>query len=118
MNTTCCPATETSQATSTVMPPTDIYTNDEDTLLKLDMVGVSPEDIRITFHQGVLEIEGVGKTSGRETTYRRSFTLGETHDEDAITAAAADGVLTVRVGRAARAKPIVIPVQGQAIPAG
>ena len=101
----------TCQTHRTLLPPADIYTGPDDTLVTLDMAGVKSDDIRITFHEGVLSVEGTHEDAPCRTTYRRSFTLGEKHDPDAITARASEGVLQVRVGRAVSAKPIVIPVE-------
>src|ERR671917_425817 len=83
------------------------------------------EDVDVTLHRGVLTISGQRKAeenregSGfyvrerRYGSFRRSMTLPESVDEDAINARFQDGVLEVRItGAAAVQEPKRIQIAG------
>jgi HSP20 family protein len=106
-------------------PPVDIVeTAAKDVVVKVDLPEVKRDDIRITFENGVLTIEG--QRAERETAegeryhrlerragaFRRSFTVPDTVDPDRVSASYQDGVLTVALPRRDEARPRQIPVNG------
>jgi len=95
-------------------PATDIVETTEGVTLKFDMPGVAKENVDITVDKETLTIIGkaepeeTGTAVYREThvgDYRRQFTLSGDMDPNNIAAIMSDGVLTVTVGKAAKAKP-------------
>jgi HSP20 family protein len=95
-------------------PATDIVEAPDAVVLKFDMPGVTRENVDITVDQGTLTVAGKaepeesGQAVYRETyvgDYRRQFTLAADVDPEKITAVMNDGVLTVTIGKAERAKP-------------
>jgi HSP20 family protein len=103
-------------------PAVDIEENSEAFRIVAELPGIAPEQVKITFEQRVLTIAGE-KTEAERTdakphrrerswgAFRRSFTLPEGVDAERITAAYANGVLTITVPKAAAVKPREIPVQ-------
>ena len=105
------------------MPLTDISENKNSFILKLDLPGVSKEDVKISFSDGQLNISGerkqekenkdskyhrVERTYGK---YFRSFTLPKQIKEDKIDAEFKDGQLTITVPKAEEIKPKEIPIK-------
>ena len=95
---------ESEQGRRYFVPATDILETQDAVILKLDMPGVSKEQVDITVDKGTLTITGTcePEESGipvyREThvgDYRRQFSLPEDVDTDRISAAMKAGVLTV-----------------------
>ena len=91
-------------------PPTDIVAQGEDLLLRVELAGVAPEDVHLSFSQGVLTVSGSRLTGleddgpanfyVRERFYgefRRSFTLPEGTEASSISAEFADGLVEIRV---------------------
>ena len=106
-----------------VAPAVDIYEEDDALIIVADMPGVAREDVSATVENGVLTIEGRVRRSDPQATvlyaeyepadFRRSFTLGESVSEEGITATLKDGVLTVRLPKAERAKTRKIEVRAE-----
>ncbi|MBN1506940.1 MAG: Hsp20/alpha crystallin family protein [Sedimentisphaerales bacterium] len=95
-------------------PATDILETTEGVTVKFDMPGVARENVDITVDKDTLTIIGKaepeqkGNAVYRETyvgDYRRQFTLSADVDPDNITAEMNNGVLTVAIGKAEKAKP-------------
>jgi HSP20 family protein len=105
------------------VPPVDIYeTSDRDVVVKIELPEMKREDIKVTFENDVLAIEGqrhfadevrrehyhrVERGYGQ---FRRSFTLPATVDGTRIKAAYQDGVLTVTLPRREETRPRQIPI--------
>ena len=96
------------------LPPADIVAQGADLLLRIELAGVAPEDVHLSFSQGVLTVSGSRLTEledddpvnfyVRERFYgefRRSFTLPEGTQASSISAEFADGLVEVRVAGAA-----------------
>ena len=91
--------------------------------LSADLPGIKPEDVNVEVQEGQITISGKrevekeeqGKTFHRvERQYgefRRTIALPLPVDEQKITAAYKDGVLTVNLPKSEKIKPTRIPVQ-------
>ncbi len=101
----------------TYTPLVDIYeTADGTTVLEAEVPGASPGSVDLRVEKGVLTIYADGRMSppGEEFTetyrgfvggqYHRAFALSDEIDREAIESSLSDGVLTVRLPRAAAAK--------------
>ena len=91
------------------------HTNDGATIT-VDMPGVDPQDLELTFENGTLAIAG----KRGERTYRYSVALGDAIDPDAIEAKLDKGVLTVCAHKRPEAKPkkIVVSTANKALDTG
>ena len=98
-------------------PLTDIFEDDNKYKLKIDLPGVSKEDLKLSFKNGELCISGERKQEKEEKNgqyhriertfgkYYRSFRLPELIKSDKIDAEFKDGQLTVSIPKAEEAKP-------------
>ena len=98
-------------------PLTDISENKDQYILKLDLPGVSKENLKLNFHDGELIISGERKQEKEDKDskyhriertygkYFRSFTLPQTIQADKINAEFKDGQLTITVPKSEEAKP-------------
>jgi HSP20 family protein len=107
------------------VPAIDIYeTAEKDVVVKADLPGLKREDIKVTFENNVLTIEGE-RTFETETAreqyhrvergygaFRRTFTLPTTVDAARVEASYQDGLLTVTLPRREESRPRQIQVNG------
>ena len=110
-------------AEGTFSPLADIYETEAEVVLVADMPGVERDGITIQVDKGVLTLEAEGKVAvpdekfsrtyvGFESgTYFRAFALSDEIDRDKITAAVADGVVTVHMPKASSAQSRKIEVK-------
>ena len=104
-------------------PAVDVSeTPGKDLVLHADLPGLKREDIKLTFENDVLTIEGERALAPVEQyhrqergfgSFRRSFTLPQTVDASRVTAAYQDGVLTVTLPRREESRPRQIQVNGK-----
>lgn len=107
------------------IPAVDIYENaDKDIVVKAELPEMKREDIKVTFENNVLTLEGERKVEkdarGEQYhriergygSFRRSFTMPATVDANRVNAAYADGVLTVTLPRREESRPRQIQVNG------
>jgi len=104
----------------TFTPAIDVRANDRELVFVCDVPGLKQEDLEITLQNHVLEIEGTRKFDGNENeqvmlgrsygSFRRKFTLPDSLDEEKLSASLADGVLTVRIPKHAKAQPRKIQI--------
>lgn len=105
------------------VPAVDIFeTADKDVVVKVDLPDVKKEDIKVTFENNVLSIEGqrqfatdvendrFHRLERGHGQFRRTFTLPSTVDASRVDANYQDGVLTVKLPRRAEAKPKQIQI--------
>ena len=101
-------------------PPVDIDETAEAFVLRVDLPGVSPKDLKVTVLGDTLTIRGERKsetaTNSRRTerihgTFERTFTLGATVSADRVHASYKDGVLEIHVPKAEAAKAREIDVK-------
>ena len=101
--------------------PMDAYRDGESFVVLFDLPGITPESIDLTVEKNVLTVHAERKRAdddGREMlvgerphgTFSRQLFLGESLDTDHIDAGYADGVLTLRLPIAERAKPRRVPI--------
>ena len=95
------------------VPSTDIFARGEDLVIRVSLSGVYPEDVEITFSNGVLTVSGERRSEldeGEVTFYvreryygalRRSVTLPAGVDEDDISADFENGLMEITVRGAA-----------------
>jgi HSP20 family protein len=96
--------------------PIDAYRKGDDFVVQCDLPGVDGASIDLTVDKNVLTVHAERKRADDETvellvgerphgTFSRQLFLGETLDTDGIAADYADGVLTIRLPVAEKAKP-------------
>ena len=107
------------------VPAGDIYeTAGKDIVVKAELPEMKREDIKVTFENSVLSIEGnrqFARDVNREQfhraergygAFRRSFTLPANVDASKVSAGYQDGVLTITLPRREDARPRQIEVNG------
>jgi HSP20 family protein len=103
-------------------PPVDIYETENEIVLKADVPEVDPKNVSIQWENGTLTVKGERKfeKEEKEENYRRverqygsfsrSFTLPNIVDTENVHASYDKGVLEIRLGKKAEAKPKQIKV--------
>ena len=105
------------------IPPVDIYESAEkDVIVKVDLPGLKRDEIKVTFENQVLSIEGQRQPGVQGETdrahrlerghgaFRRSFTLPATVDAARVDASYQDGVLVVKLPRREESRPRTINI--------
>ena len=120
------PETESRNGGEQFSLPVDIRQSDEAFTIEASVPGFDPENVEVTFENGVLSIKGTYKEEredGRNGYVRRERHTGSVYRQiglpaevraDEISAAFHNGVLTITVPRAAKAQPKRIPVSTEA----
>ena len=103
-------------------PAVNIYEDEQAYILRADIVGVNPAEVSIEIDAGVLTLAGERQISDTDDTvviskqecpsgkFRRSFTLPDNINTDAVTARSEFGVLEVTIPRKEKPKPKKIRV--------
>jgi HSP20 family protein len=116
------PLTESSAASQTWYLPVDIVDQGNAFQVKAALPGFKPEDVEVTYHDGVLSISAQrrreseskqGSYLRRELSvgnYSRSVQLQGDIKASDIKASFENGVLTVDVPKSPEAKPVKIPI--------
>lgn len=106
-------------------PQVDITENDDSFHVSVDVPGVSPEQMEISLHKGLLTIRGKRNTdneteddkfSRRERirgSFSRQFSLPDSANEETVTAKSVNGVLKITIPKAKKSAPISITVDGE-----
>lgn len=105
------------------MPAVDIIEEKDDYIVKVDLPGLSKNDVKITVQNDILTIRGE-KNQVKETkdinyrrmersygAFQRSFTLPSSVKNEKIDATFNDGVLTISLPKVEEAKPKEIEVK-------
>ena len=110
----------TATSSRTFDPSIDVHASDDEVVLVCDVPGVKQDDLEVTLENHVLTIKGTRRFDGKENeqvmlgraygSFNRSYTLPEYVDDDNLTARLADGVLTIRIPKQAKAKPKKIQI--------
>jgi len=104
---------------SWLTPAVDIFESEAALTLVADLPGVPKDRLSLGIDKGVLTIEALAPTLAAEgalfrefgtTGYYRRFQLPDTLEFDKVAADLKDGVLTVRMPKAAKARPRKIEV--------
>jgi HSP20 family protein len=110
----------TATSTRTFDPSIDVHASDNEVVFVCDVPGVKRDDLEVTLENHVLTIKGARKFEGKGDeqvmlgrtygSFSRSYTLPDIVDDENLTAQLADGVLTVRIPKQAKAKPRKIQI--------
>jgi HSP20 family protein len=113
---------EESLTTGAFVPPVDIYDDEHSIQLKLEVPGIDQKDLDVKVENNVLTVSGERKFEKEEKeenfrrverrygSFTRSFTLPNTVNSEDVSADYNNGVLKVRLGKRAEAKPKQIKV--------
>ena len=117
------PGEESSFVSSAWTPAVDIAEHDNEYILKMELPGVSKDDVKISMQNNVLAVQGEKKQEKEskgsnyhrvERTYgafQRFFTLPSTVKADRIDASCANGILNIKLPKADEAKSKQIEVK-------
>ncbi|MGA9474814.1 MAG: Hsp20/alpha crystallin family protein [Terriglobales bacterium] len=113
---------EESLTTTTFAPPVDVYEDEHNITLKIEVPGIDEKDIDVRIENNTLTVHGERKfeKEEKEENYRRverqygsftrTFTLPTTIDSENVQADYEKGVLKVTLAKKAEAKPKQIKV--------
>jgi len=113
---------EESLTTGAFAPAVDVYEDEHNVTLKIEVPGIEEKDLDIRVENNTLTVHGERKfeKEEKEENYRRierqygsftrSFTLPSTVDSDGIQANYEKGVLKIKLAKKAEAKPKQIKV--------
>ena len=104
--------------------PMDAYRKNDSFLVQFDLPGIDPDSIDLTIERNVLTVHASRtRPSGDDVemlaaersygTFSRQLFLGDSLDVDALQADYTDGVLTLRIPVAEKAKPRKVTVNAQ-----
>ena len=108
--------------TSQFAPPVDVYEDEHNVVLKVEVPGIDEKDIDVRVENNVLTVHGERKVEKEEKeenfrrverqygSFTRTFTLPSTVDADRIQADYDKGVLKIVLPKKAEAKPKQIKV--------
>jgi HSP20 family protein len=104
------------------VPPVDIYEDEHSIQLKLEVPGIEEKDLDVKVENNVLTVSGERKFEKEEKeenfrrverrygSFIRTFTLPNTVNAEEVSADYTNGVLKIRLGKRAEAKPKQIKV--------
>jgi len=108
--------------TSSFVPAVDVYEDEHKVTLKLEIPGVTQEEVDIRLENNTLTVRGERKFEKEEKeenfhrierrygSFARSFTLPNTLDADSVQANYENGVLKIELAKRVEAKPKQIKV--------
>ena len=108
--------------TSNFAPPVDVYEDEHNINLKIEVPGIDEKDINVSIENNTLTVRGERRFEKDEKeenfqrvermygSFTRSFTLPNTVDPEQVSAHYEKGVLKVRLAKKAEAKPKLIKV--------
>jgi len=111
---------ETRDESRTLTPPVDIFDVEDGLAVIVDMPGVGKDDLDVRVENDVLTLSGKPKSLLSQTpiytefqlaNFYRQFQLSDRVDQEKIRAEAKNGVLTLHLPKAEKAKPKKIAVQ-------
>ena len=113
---------EESLTTSTFAPPVDVYEDEHNVSLKIEVPGIDEKDIDVRIENNVLTVHGERKFEKEEKeenfrrverqygSFTRTFTLPSTVDAEKVSANYDKGILRIELPKKAEAKPKQIKV--------
>ena len=108
--------------TSNFAPPVDVYEDEHNITLKIEVPGIDEKDINVSIENNTLTVHGERRFEKDEKeenfhrvermygSFTRSFTLPNTVDPEQVSAHYEKGVLKIRLAKKAEAKPKLIKV--------
>ena len=107
------------------VPNADVFARGDDLVVRLELAGVAPEDIDVSFHENTLTISGERKRDVDDVSFyvherfygvfRRSMTLPAGIDDEDISAEFDNGLVEITVaGGATASEPRRIEVRNRA----
>ena len=113
---------EEALTTTSLAPPVDIYEDEHNIVLKIEVPGIDEKDIDVRIQSNTLTVQGERKIEKEEKeenfrrverqygSFMRSFTLPSSVDPGQVSARCDKGVLQVKLAKKAEAKPTQIKV--------
>jgi HSP20 family protein len=113
---------EEALTTTTFAPPVDVYEDEHNVTLKIEVPGIEEKDIDVRVENNTLTVHGERKFEKEEKeenfrrverqygSFVRTFTLPNTVDAEQVTADYDKGVLKIKLAKKAEAKPKQIKV--------
>ena len=113
---------EEALTTTTLAPPVDIYEDEHNIILKMEVPGIDEKDLDVRIQNNTLTILGERKIEKEEKeenfrrverqygSFARSFTLPSSVDPAQVSARCDKGVLNISLAKKAEAKPTQIKV--------
>jgi HSP20 family protein len=113
---------EEALTTTTLAPPVDIYEDEHNISLKIEVPGIDEKDIDVRIQNNTLTVHGERKIEKEEKeenfrrverqygSFTRSFTLPSSVDPGQVSAYCDKGVLKINLAKKAEAKPTQIKV--------
>ena len=108
--------------TSSFAPPVDVYEDEHNVTLKIEVPGIDEKDIDVRIENNLLTVHGERKFEKEEKeenfrrverqygSFTRSFTLPNTVDTESVKANYEKGILKIQLAKKAEAKPKQIKV--------
>ena len=108
--------------TSNFAPPVDVYEDEHNITLNIEVPGIDEKDINVSIENNTLTVRGERRFEKDEKeenfhrvermygSFTRSFTLPNTVETEQVTAHYEKGVLKIRLAKKAEAKPKLIKV--------
>ena len=115
---------EEALTTTAFAPPVDVYEDEHNVTLKIEVPGIDEKDINVSIENNTLTVHGERRFEKDEKeenfhrvermygSFTRSFTLPNTVDPEQVSAHYEKGVLKIRLAKKAEAKPKQITVSG------
>ncbi|MGC2696355.1 MAG: Hsp20/alpha crystallin family protein [Candidatus Angelobacter sp.] len=109
-------------AAGSFVPPVDVYEDEQNLVLKLEVPGLNEEDLNISLENDTLTVQGERKFEKAEKeenfhrierrygSFVRTFKLPKTVDSDKVEASYEKGILKIILAKKAEAKPKQIKV--------
>ena len=113
---------EEALTTTTLAPPVDIYEDEHNIILKIEVPGIDEKDIDVRIQNNTLTVHGERKIEKEEKeenfrrverqygSFTRSFTLPSSVDPEQVSAHCDRGMLKINLPKRAEAKPTQIKV--------
>jgi HSP20 family protein len=113
---------EEALTTTTIAPPVDIYEDEHNIILKMEVPGIDEKDLDVRIQNNTLTVHGERKIEKEEKeenfrrverqygSFTRSFTLPSSVDPGQVSARCDKGVLNISLAKKAEAKPTQIKV--------
>ena len=116
------PRGEESLLGGSFIPPVDVYEDEHDVVLKMEVPGIEQKDIDIRLENNILSVRGERKFEKEEKeenfqrverrygSFARAFTLPSSVDTENVKADYENGILKISLAKRAEAKPKQIKV--------